>query len=158
MELKQDGVFTPVADASNQRGFTLIEVMIVIVIIGVVSSIAIPAFSEWRDKQAVRSASPTLMSHLKQARVIAIAENRGVTIDFTSTTTYTYDTGVCGTCKNLQVNLNQYGNVVFNPAPADRTFTSRGTVKNLSADTMMTLQAGSASKTITLNLLGRVYY
>jgi len=94
MELKQDGVFTPVADASNQRGFTLIEVMIVIVIIGVVSSIAIPAFSEWRDKQAVRSASQTLMSHLKQARVIAIAENRGVTIDCTSTITFTYVRGV----------------------------------------------------------------
>ncbi|WP_241697633.1 GspH/FimT family pseudopilin [Mariprofundus sp. NF] len=152
--LRQAGVFTPLSCSSKQRGFTLIEVMIVVVIIGVMSTIAIPAFSEWRDRQAVRSATQTLMSHLKQARVTAIAENRSVTIDFTSTTAYTYDTGACGTCRNLQMDLTQFGSAAFTAVPTDRTFNSRGTVNFGN----MTLQAGAQSNQITINIVGRAYF
>jgi len=154
MRLRQAGVFTPALSRPKQHGFTLIEVMVVIAIIGVMTTIAIPAFSDWRDRQAVRSATQTLMSHLKQARVTAIAENRSVTIDFTSTTAYTYDTGACGTCRNLQMDLTQFGGVAFSALPTDRTFNSRGTVNFGN----MTLQAGSASTQITVNIVGRAFF
>ena len=64
--------------AEGARGFTLIEMMVVIAIIGIILAIALPAYSSWRERTALRSAADALMAHLKQARHLAIAENRSV--------------------------------------------------------------------------------
>lgn len=40
----------PVARLSKQQGFTLIELMIVVVIIGIISAIAIPSYQEYTRK------------------------------------------------------------------------------------------------------------
>ena len=47
----------------KQRGFTLVELLIVVVIIGIIASIAIPKFSEVRDK-AFLSSLKTDLKHL----------------------------------------------------------------------------------------------
>ncbi|ENM5779525.1 pilin [Vibrio mimicus] len=50
-----------------QKGFTLIELMIVVAIIGVLSAIAIPAYKDYVAKSAVTSAVGTLKSLLTNA-------------------------------------------------------------------------------------------
>ena len=67
----------------------------VITIMGILLSIAIPAFSSWRERTALRSASETMMAHLKQARHYAMAESRNVDVilDTTSPDGYTLDNG-----------------------------------------------------------------
>jgi len=155
MEVRQAVVSGGDMNVSAQRGFTLIEVMIVIVIIGVMTAIGLPAFSSWSEKQAVRSASQTLLSHLKQARVLAIAENRSVSITFTSTS-YTYDadlSGSCGACRSQVISYDQFSSNLSISPTTTRTFTSRGT----SNSGTMTLTAGSTSQAITQNIIGRVY-
>jgi len=137
------------------RGFTLLEVMIVMVIMAVMAAVAIPAFSSWREKQSVRNAAQSLMAQLKQARVLAVAENRSVKLTFTSTS-YMFDAdtmGNCGTCKKELNNLSQYSSQLVVSPTTTRTFSSRGTSNSGS----MTLTAGSYSKTITMNILGRAY-
>lgn len=161
MGLRQAGVFTPVAEMPNQRGFTLIEVMIVIVIIGVMASVAIPAFSDWRHKQAVRSASQSLMAHLKQARVAAISENRSVSLTFASGS-FTYDadiSGTCGACKNQTVSYSQFsGGLSITRSdntliPTTKTFSSRGT----SSSTTLYLCSSDQQKRVVINVIGRAY-
>ena len=136
-----------------EHGFSLIEMMIVIIIIAVMTAIAIPAFADWRERQSVRSAAQSLMAHMKQARVLAIAENRTVSITFTSTS-YTYDAGACGQCRAEVVSLGQFGSTLSVAPTTTRTFSSRGTA-NLGT---VTLTAGSTNKSIVLNVIGRAYF
>lgn len=51
----------------KQNGFTLIELMIVVAIIGVLSAFAIPAYKDYVAKSAVSSAAGTLKSLLTNA-------------------------------------------------------------------------------------------
>jgi len=153
---RQAGVFCSACEYRHQSGFSLIELLVVLVILGVMSAIAIPAFSDWRERQAVQGATQTLMAQLKQARVLAVSENRGVRISF-DTKSYTFDadtSGNCGTCRNEQINLSQYsGDLSVGSDKNPLSFSSRGTAGN----TTITLSAGSHSRTIKVNLIGRAY-
>jgi prepilin-type N-terminal cleavage/methylation domain-containing protein len=67
---------------SNTRGFSLIELMIVVSIIAVMSAIAVPNFSNWAPKFRLRSTSDNLTKHLMLARTTAIAQNHDVVVTF----------------------------------------------------------------------------
>ena len=58
---------------SNKLGFTLIEVMIVTVIVGVVAALAVPGFQNAYDRQTFRSGYQDMLSTLKKARSTAIS-------------------------------------------------------------------------------------
>jgi len=141
---------------TGEHGFTLLEMMIVMIIMAVMTAIAIPAFSSWREKQAVRNAAQALMAQMKQARVLAVSDNRSVSITFTSTN-YTFDadtTGSCSTCKKETYNLGQYsGNLTISSNKNPVSFSSRGT----SGNATITLTASAYSKKIRVNIIGRAY-
>jgi type IV fimbrial biogenesis protein FimT len=67
------------------RGFTVLEAMIVMVVAGVVATLAAPAFSDFVIRQRIRNASFELMSDLVYARSEAVKRNVAVTISKTGT-------------------------------------------------------------------------
>ena len=66
----------------KDSGFTLIELMVVIGIIGVLCAIAIPGYINWLPKYRVGSAARTVMSTLEFARINAIKTNADVKVNF----------------------------------------------------------------------------
>ena len=54
--------------ASNSSGFTLVELIVVVVIIGILSAIAIPSFNNASDKAKQKEASTLLASYAKAAQ------------------------------------------------------------------------------------------
>ena len=55
---------------TNQKGFTLIELMIVVAIIGTLSAIALPAYKNYVAKSEVASAIATMKALLTPAELI----------------------------------------------------------------------------------------
>jgi type II secretion system protein H len=56
-------------------GFTLIEMMVAIVILGVLAAMAGPSFSSWIPKMKLKAEAREKLNYLRQARSRAIAEN-----------------------------------------------------------------------------------
>lgn len=61
-------------------GFTLIELIIVITILGILTSIALPAFTGFISDQRIKTASFDVISTLMLARSEAIKRNTNVTV------------------------------------------------------------------------------
>lgn len=64
----------------DQRGFTLIELMVAIAMVAILSAVAAPSFSDMMVRSAIRSASSDLGADLNVARAEAIRIGGRVTI------------------------------------------------------------------------------
>ena len=68
-------MLTKIRNKVNQKGFTLIELMIVIAIIGILAAIAIPQFAAYR-KKAYNSAALSDLKNLKTSAEAYYADNQ----------------------------------------------------------------------------------
>lgn len=65
---------------TDREGFTLVEILIVIAIVGILASLAAPSFSELIKSQRIKSMATDLNSSLTLARSEAIKRNKNVTL------------------------------------------------------------------------------
>ena len=65
-----------------EKGFTLLEVIVVVCILGVLASIAIPAFSSWLPDYRLKSAVQDLYSNMQLTKMEAVKANNDRSIVF----------------------------------------------------------------------------
>lgn len=66
----------------NNSGFTIIELMTVIAIIGIISAIAVPNMIAWRSNHQLNGSAREVLSVINGARLEAIKNNATVTVTF----------------------------------------------------------------------------
>lgn len=71
----------------DKRGFSLLELMMVVVIIAIMAAVALPNMSGWFSKKDLDAAARELFTAYQQARLQAIKGSEEVRISFDTSTT-----------------------------------------------------------------------
>lgn len=79
-------------------GFTLVEMMVVIAIITILASVAIPSFGSFFDRHRLRGAADTLFGDLQFARMEAIRNNQFVFVNIKTGSSWCYGMKVGSAC------------------------------------------------------------
>lgn len=66
----------------DDAGFTLLQLIIIVGILGILASIAIPQYSEWMPKYRLKSAAMDIYSNMQLARLMAIKSNKSYRLIF----------------------------------------------------------------------------
>jgi prepilin-type N-terminal cleavage/methylation domain-containing protein len=69
----------PASPVDRQTGFTLIEVMIAVAIVGILAMVAIPNFMQWNARYQLKQGTTELAGSLNLARMAAMNRNLAVT-------------------------------------------------------------------------------
>jgi type IV fimbrial biogenesis protein FimT len=69
---------------NKQSGFTLIELIVIIAIVGVFAAIAVPNFLSYMPKHRLNGAARQVMGDLMAARMKAVSQNCDVAVTFAS--------------------------------------------------------------------------
>lgn len=155
--------------AQKQVGFTLIELMVVIAILGIVAALALPSFKSVIEGRRLVGATDNLISDLQFARSEAIKQNKTVQFQF-NTAAWCYgvddDGANCDCTSPASCTINTAQKVVNGATYKDVTIAVTdftGTTVNFEArrglpsDTgTFTLTISGRSKTVNLNAVGRV--
>jgi len=123
-----------------QAGFTLIELMIVVAIIGILAAVAIPAYSDYTAKAKIGSAMSTVDA-VKTAVALCAQESGGDLTNCTSATNGVPDDSKFKPTKEVKSITTKGGQIVL-------TFADSGVAKDLDKTTITfdpALAAGDTS-------------
>jgi prepilin-type N-terminal cleavage/methylation domain-containing protein len=76
---------------TGRRGFSLVEVLVVIVLMGIMLGMALPRFADVRDSMRIDGAAQQVVGDLRRLQVEAIKRNQSALFTRTGPSTYTLD-------------------------------------------------------------------
>jgi prepilin-type N-terminal cleavage/methylation domain-containing protein len=136
----------------RNEGYTLIEVMTVLALIGIVASIIIPNVIGWLPNYRLRSGAEEIQSALQLARLGAIKQNTSSTVTF-DTANHTFLATVSGqTIKRGEMPAGIQIVSITSPLSMIQ-FNSRGMANDSSGVITVTNNQGKI-KTIAVNIVG----
>ena len=69
-------------EARDQRGFSLIEILVVLVLLGLVVMVGMPAMQDWLERYRVRTAAQSIAADMQLQRMRAVSRNRRFCVQF----------------------------------------------------------------------------
>ncbi|OOZ41334.1 hypothetical protein BOW53_04250 [Solemya pervernicosa gill symbiont] len=79
---------------NNNRGFTLIELMITLVVISIIAAFAVPSLGDFVTKRKLVGAAEEVYSQLQLARSLAIKRNQTIYVNFAEDGSSTWNFGI----------------------------------------------------------------
>ncbi len=138
----------------NTRGFSLIEMMVVIAIVAVGTAIAVPNYLVYRDKSNLRGAASVLKGDLYRAKITAIKNHTSITVQFNSNNYTITSLGTKELTAGITIDLS---NTTFNAN--NTTFNLKGvpdsSVNDIGSVVLIALDS-SHQKRITIGRIGQV--
>ena len=163
---------------SRQRGFTLIELMVVVALIGVLLSLAVPSFRDLLARKRMEGVALELGTDLQYARSEAVQQNTQVQVIFGTNCYAVYSVAVGSTAATNCQTLGTGGRLLklvqvdagpafaFTPATAGNLFIEfepvRGTATNaagtanMAGDVLVTSSAGNWQLQARVSRYGRM--
>lgn len=143
----------------RQRGFTLLEVIIVVVIIGIMAAIAVPNFLSWLPNMRLKAASRDLYGHMMRAKVEAVKSNTPTLFNFSSGTgspctggSYTFS----NSAGNLVNTTMEHDVCLSTPTTYPNGFKTNGAALGTTGTVLLTHPKSSKTYTITQTIAGGV--
>ncbi len=153
----------------RQKGFSIIEIAVTLVVLGMVLATAVPSISDWVRNARIRNEANALVSGLQVARETALRRNRPVSFYLVNQPTGTTLTNACtvsatGTSWVVSINSphNACGNApattsssATNPLIVNSHFGAEATT-GLSVSAIDNAQPSAAASAATFDALGRL--
>jgi type II secretion system protein H len=150
----------------REKGFTLVELLVVLAMIGIMSGLAVPSVKEWFTDYRVRKASRQVVTDLQYAKMRAVSEGVQFKVSFNnSARSYTLQRGNASAGSSTWVQVDATRQLAAEGTPyyaqgvsltasnSDVTFSPVGTA---SPATSIALSAGTKARTVTTLLTGRI--
>ena len=138
---------TPLRRPPAVRGFTLIEMMVTLVLLGALMALALPAMSEWLRNSRIRTVADALQNGLRLAQTEALRRSRQTVFSLTADTNPADGLTAAANGSNWSVNFVP----LLTGESTDPTFIEGGGLTGLAPDVRVTGPA-----TLCFNSLGRV--
>ena len=144
----------------SSRGFTLIEMLMVVVIVGIVLRVALPFLRTSTDKSSVHGAMDAIESLHARAKAVAIQRGRigGLVLDASSGKAYIVVRNIGATAWDTVgsvENMNSRFGVTFTTTSPSIVFSPRGIGANASATTII-VRKNTFSDTLISSVGGRL--
>jgi type IV fimbrial biogenesis protein FimT len=121
----------------SQSGFSLVELMVGVVILGILASVAVPSFQVWLQNSQIRNAAEAISNGLQRARAEAVAQNSNVVFILSADSSWSIRLSEAGNLIDSRLGSDGSRNVLVTTTPAinDRvTFNSFGAVMATNPD------------------------
>jgi type IV fimbrial biogenesis protein FimT len=143
----------------RQGGFTVTELLVTLVVIGILAAIAMPSLSETSEKRRLKAASEAILSDLRWVRSESIKQNTPFTVTFTNgsygTWSYVINDGSADIKTVTSTNFSEFDGVSINQNFASSqmvTDNARGTLR----PGTVSLSTSSYANEVRVSILGRV--
>ena len=119
----------------RQPGFSLIEIMISMAVLGLLLLVALPSFSDWLQNQQLRNAAEATTNGFQVARAAAIRRNLPVKIIVGPGTAWSVQENSTGTLVQARAHEEGTANAAITITPAAATMATFNSLGGLIANT-----------------------